>query len=183
MHIGLNLGNFFVIFLRATTFLDNVMRWLVSELFAGKPACHSTFTRKQLKSWINTKRGGLLQQWVYRNCVISGTRLLLYKGQARILFRSVMSMYILFLVHLRTYDYIPVYYAVSPRKPHYALHLSVRMSVCPSVCLVFVSFTWACQHTTVPMCCGNSTDLEGCILYRCSAIHSYLVYFKHLLNY
>jgi len=48
---------------------------------AGKPTRHSTFTRKQLKSWINTRRGGILQQWVYRNCVISGTRLLLYKGQ------------------------------------------------------------------------------------------------------
>jgi len=65
------------------------------EPFVGKPTRYNTFTRKQLKAWINTKRGGLLQQWVYRHCVISDTRLLLYKGRAGgILFRSSLHAYI-----------------------------------------------------------------------------------------
>jgi len=77
----------------------------------------------------------------------SSPALAFFSTKVRPVYCFVLSMYI-FLVHLRTYDYISVYYAVSPRKPHYALHPSVRMSVCLSVrpsvrlsraCVVYLS--------------------------------------------
>lgn len=37
-------------------------------------------SRNQLKAFMEIKKGGLLQQWVGRLCVFSGTRLLIYKG-------------------------------------------------------------------------------------------------------
>lgn len=40
----------------------------------------STFSRSQLKAYLEIKKGGMLQQWVWRLCIISGTRLLIYKG-------------------------------------------------------------------------------------------------------
>jgi len=71
-------------FCRQVVVKATVCSAMIIALWTGKPMRHSTFSRKQLKSWVNTKRGGLLQQWVYRSCVISGTRLLLYKGKTAI---------------------------------------------------------------------------------------------------
>lgn len=57
--------------------------YFMSRLFssAGKPLFDSTFSRNQLQSYLEVKKGGMLQQWVRRMCVLSGTRLLIYKDK------------------------------------------------------------------------------------------------------
>ena len=58
--------------------LLNVLVYLI--LYIGKPMYESTFSQNRLQANIQIKKGGLLQQWIHRLCVISGTRLLVYKG-------------------------------------------------------------------------------------------------------
>ena len=41
----------------------------------------STFSRNQLQAYIDVKKGKMMSNWVKRLCVISGTRLLVYKGK------------------------------------------------------------------------------------------------------
>ena len=53
---------------------------MLSSLFVGKPVSDSTYSRNQLTSWVYVRKGKLLHQWVRRLCVISGTRLLIYRG-------------------------------------------------------------------------------------------------------
>ena len=48
---------------------------------AGKPMVDSTFSRNQLQAYIDVKKGKMMSNWVKRLCVISGTRLLVYKGK------------------------------------------------------------------------------------------------------
>ncbi|KAK2192238.1 hypothetical protein NP493_36g04045 [Ridgeia piscesae] len=50
------------------------------RFYYGKPTFDSTFSRKQLQAYIDVRKGKMLQQWVPRMCVVSGTRLLIYKG-------------------------------------------------------------------------------------------------------
>ena len=53
---------------------------IIGIYLTGKPMYDSTFSRSQLQAFIDIKKGGLLKQWTRRLCVISGTRLLIYKG-------------------------------------------------------------------------------------------------------
>jgi len=47
---------------------------------AGKPICERYHSNNQLQAMLNVKKGGLLHHWQHRLCVLSNTRLLLYKG-------------------------------------------------------------------------------------------------------
>ena len=40
----------------------------------------STFSRTQLQAYIDVKKGKVISNWNKRLCVVSGTRLLVYKG-------------------------------------------------------------------------------------------------------
>ncbi|ELT96188.1 hypothetical protein CAPTEDRAFT_42875, partial [Capitella teleta] len=48
---------------------------------AGKPLYDSTFSRNQLQACLEVKKGGIMQNWVRRMCVLTGTRLLIYKDK------------------------------------------------------------------------------------------------------
>ena len=50
-------------------------------IHTGKPFHDSTFSRNQLTAWIDIRKGKVIHQWSRRLCVISGTRLLIYKGK------------------------------------------------------------------------------------------------------
>ena len=54
---------------------------MVCGVCAGKPMVDSTFSRNQLQAYIDVKKGKMMSNWVKRLCVISGTRLLVYKGK------------------------------------------------------------------------------------------------------
>ncbi|XP_070202182.1 PH domain leucine-rich repeat-containing protein phosphatase 2-like isoform X2 [Littorina saxatilis] len=56
------------------------LRYLV-KFYSGKPVSDSTYSRNQLTSWVYVRKGKLLHQWVRRLCVISGTRLLIYRDK------------------------------------------------------------------------------------------------------
>lgn len=47
----------------------------------GKPMSDGTYSRNQLTTYAYVRKGKLLHQWVRRLCVVSGTRLLIYRGQ------------------------------------------------------------------------------------------------------
>lgn len=42
-----------------------------------------TFSRPQLEAYIDIRKGRVLGAWQRRVCVISGTRILVYKGKMR----------------------------------------------------------------------------------------------------
>ncbi|XP_061163217.1 PH domain leucine-rich repeat-containing protein phosphatase 2-like isoform X1 [Saccostrea echinata] len=54
--------------------------WLV-KFYAGKPLSDGTYSRNQLTSYAYVRKGKLLHQWVRRLCVVSGTRLLIYRDK------------------------------------------------------------------------------------------------------
>jgi len=51
-------------------------------LLAGKPLCAGWYSNSQLRALLHVKKGGILQHWQHRLCVLSNTRLLIYKGTA-----------------------------------------------------------------------------------------------------
>lgn len=53
------------------------------KFYSGKPMPDNKDSRNQLKAFMEIKKGGLLQQWVGRLCVFSGTRLLIYKDKQK----------------------------------------------------------------------------------------------------
>ena len=57
--------------------------YTVNVIFPGKPMMDSTFSRNQLQAFLEIKKGGVLQNWIQRLCVLSGTRLLIYKGMSQ----------------------------------------------------------------------------------------------------
>ncbi|KAK3086917.1 hypothetical protein FSP39_025370 [Pinctada imbricata] len=59
---------------------DDCLPWLV-KFYAGKPISDGTYSRNQLTSHAYVRKGKLLYQWVRRLCVISGTRLLIYRDK------------------------------------------------------------------------------------------------------
>ncbi|XP_060073754.1 PH domain leucine-rich repeat-containing protein phosphatase 2-like [Ylistrum balloti] len=54
--------------------------WLV-KFYAGKPISDSTYSRNQLSAYAMVRKGKLLHQWVRRLCVVSGTRLQIYRDK------------------------------------------------------------------------------------------------------
>ena len=52
----------------------------IVELLAGKPVCDGWYLNNQLQAMLDVKKGGILQNWLHRLCVLSNTRLLIYKG-------------------------------------------------------------------------------------------------------
>ena len=48
----------------------------------------STFSRNQLQALIEIKKNKVMSQWTKRLCVLSGTRLLMYKGMYSYLFAN-----------------------------------------------------------------------------------------------
>ncbi|XP_071092127.1 PH domain leucine-rich repeat-containing protein phosphatase 2-like [Haliotis cracherodii] len=59
---------------------DDDLCYLV-KFYAGKPISDSTYSRSQLSSYAYLRKGKLLHQWVRRLCVITGTRLLIYRDR------------------------------------------------------------------------------------------------------
>jgi len=59
-----------------------MLTWIVYivELLAGKPLCAGWYSNNQLQAMLEVKKGGILQHWQHRLCVLSNTRLLMYKG-------------------------------------------------------------------------------------------------------
>ncbi|XP_052816622.1 PH domain leucine-rich repeat-containing protein phosphatase 2-like isoform X2 [Mya arenaria] len=53
------------------------------KYYAGKPVSDSTYSRNQLTSFAYVRKGKLLHQWSRRLCVISGTRLLIYRDKSK----------------------------------------------------------------------------------------------------
>jgi len=53
----------------------------IIELLLGKPLCEKWRLSSQLQAMLDVKKGGLLQHWQHRLCVLSNTRLLIYKGK------------------------------------------------------------------------------------------------------
>ncbi|CAH1779251.1 unnamed protein product [Owenia fusiformis] len=53
------------------------------RFYTGKPFHDMTYARNQLSSFLFIRKGKVLPQWVRRFCVISGTRLLIYKDKSR----------------------------------------------------------------------------------------------------
>ncbi|XP_052062683.1 PH domain leucine-rich repeat-containing protein phosphatase 2-like isoform X1 [Mytilus californianus] len=51
------------------------------KFYAGKPISDSTYSRNQLQSLVLVRKGKLIYQWVKRLCVISGTRLMIYRDK------------------------------------------------------------------------------------------------------
>ncbi|XP_041375510.1 PH domain leucine-rich repeat-containing protein phosphatase 2-like [Gigantopelta aegis] len=51
------------------------------RFYAGKPISDSTYSRNQLTTYAYIRKGKLLHQWVRRYCIISGTRLLIYRDK------------------------------------------------------------------------------------------------------
>ncbi|XP_012938360.1 uncharacterized protein LOC101860377 [Aplysia californica] len=49
------------------------------RFYAGKPLSDYTYSRNQLTTYAYVRKGKLLHQWVRRLCVISGTRMLIYR--------------------------------------------------------------------------------------------------------
>ncbi|GFN92368.1 PH domain leucine-rich repeat-containing protein phosphatase 1, partial [Plakobranchus ocellatus] len=49
------------------------------RFYAGKPLSDFTYSRNQLSTYAYIRKGKLLHQWTRRLCVISGTRLLIYR--------------------------------------------------------------------------------------------------------
>ncbi|KAH3770493.1 hypothetical protein DPMN_171780 [Dreissena polymorpha] len=58
------------------------LQYLV-KFYAGKPVSDSTYSRNQLTTFVYVRKGKLLYQWVRRLCVISGTRLLIYRDKTK----------------------------------------------------------------------------------------------------
>jgi len=42
--------------------------------------CEKYYSSNQLQAMLDVKKGGILQHWQHRLCVLSNTRLLMYKG-------------------------------------------------------------------------------------------------------
>ncbi|XP_053401154.1 PH domain leucine-rich repeat-containing protein phosphatase 2-like isoform X2 [Mercenaria mercenaria] len=53
------------------------------KFYAGKPVSDSTYSRNQLSTFAYVRKGKLLYQWVRRLCVITGTRLLIYRDKTK----------------------------------------------------------------------------------------------------
>ncbi|BFZ13214.1 hypothetical protein BsWGS_16253 [Bradybaena similaris] len=51
------------------------------RFYAGKPLSDSTYGRNQLQTYAYIRKGKLLHQWGRRLCVLSGTRLLIYRDK------------------------------------------------------------------------------------------------------
>nr|XP_034338092.1 PH domain leucine-rich repeat-containing protein phosphatase 2 isoform X2 [Crassostrea gigas] len=58
------------------------LSWLV-KFYAGKPMSDGTYSRNQLTTYAYVRKGKLLHQWVRRLCVVSGTRLLIYRDKSK----------------------------------------------------------------------------------------------------
>jgi len=58
------------------------MSCYIVKLLIGKPLCAKWYSSKQLQAMLSVKKGGILQHWQHRLCVLSNTRLLMYKGIA-----------------------------------------------------------------------------------------------------
>ncbi len=67
-------------------------------MVTGKPMIDRTYTRSQLQGFLEIRKGGVLQNWVRRLCVVSGTRLLIYKGMKLTFHNVIMSMRLLLLL-------------------------------------------------------------------------------------
>ncbi|XP_069113658.1 PH domain leucine-rich repeat-containing protein phosphatase 2-like isoform X2 [Argopecten irradians] len=59
---------------------NDCLPWLV-KFYAGKPISDSTYSRNQLSAYTMVRKGKLLHQWVRRLCVVSGTRLQIYRDK------------------------------------------------------------------------------------------------------
>ncbi|KAK3603860.1 hypothetical protein CHS0354_042868 [Potamilus streckersoni] len=51
------------------------------KFYAGKPISDSTYSRNQLSTMVYVRKGKIIYQWVQRLCVISGTRLHVYRDK------------------------------------------------------------------------------------------------------
>jgi len=60
--------------------------FFIVEPLAGKPLCERWYSNNQLQAMLDVKKGGILKQWQHRMCILSNTRLLIYKGIACILY-------------------------------------------------------------------------------------------------
>ncbi|GFR82039.1 PH domain leucine-rich repeat-containing protein phosphatase 1 [Elysia marginata] len=56
-----------------------VWKWVGGGVGEGKPLSDFTYSRNQLSTYAYIRKGKLLHQWTRRLCVISGTRLLIYR--------------------------------------------------------------------------------------------------------
>lgn len=58
------------------------LQYLV-KFYAGKPVSDSTYSRNQLTTFAYVRKGKLIYQWVRRLCIITGTRLLIYRDKTK----------------------------------------------------------------------------------------------------
>ncbi|XP_013390226.1 uncharacterized protein LOC106158698 [Lingula anatina] len=53
------------------------------RFYTGKPFHDGTYSRNQLQAWVEVRKGKVLHQWARRLCIISGTRLYIYRDKER----------------------------------------------------------------------------------------------------